>query len=389
MEEAGGCIWASIPATGSWRPRALAYFRRFQQLLLDDLNREMTDKLKAADGGYDPIYRTLKTHLTISSGKCAVEPPLVSDVLKTVRDDIDAQRGADWQKLSDLQIEFYSKELAHGNPAPVPENSPAVAQGRHYLRKLGGVDRIYSAILSNARKNVAKAKGLAELAPTYAQVMRGPSEPPAGFVIEGWDFVVRESKDQKSALLGDCVFADGQDIETETDPKQQADLSPEIQRLYVRDYIRNWRDYLNGYSVVGFANIDDAVRKLELLSSNRSPLLALFAVTANQTNFPDDLLQTKVRGILQKVEKVAGIGTEAKTVLDISGTPAEITQFFQPVHLVVPPNGELWVTEKTAAYMDALARLRGALQKIAMSPDAGARAAASQEAIPIKERRSG
>src|SRR5262245_39928120 len=35
--------------------------------------------------------------------------------------------------------------------------------------------------------------------------------------------------------------------------------------------------------------------------------------------------------------------------------------------------------------MDALARLRGAMQKIANSTDAAARAAASQEALPIKE----
>src|SRR6185503_17843311 len=91
----GGSWWMHLglySGDGIMETARTAYFRRFQQLLLDDLNREMTDKLKAADGGYDPIYRTLKTHLTISSGKCAVEPPLVSDVLKTVRDDIDAQR---------------------------------------------------------------------------------------------------------------------------------------------------------------------------------------------------------------------------------------------------------------------------------------------------------
>jgi type VI secretion system protein ImpL len=365
-----------------------AYFRRFRQLLLDDLNREMTDQLKTADGAYDPVYRTLKTHITISSGKCAVEPPLVSEVLKGVRNDIDSQRGAEWQKLSDLQIEFYANELMHGNPAPLPEDAPAVDHGRDYLRKLGGVDRIYNAILSNARKSLAKTKGLAALAPNYSQVLRGPSEPPAAFLIEGWDFIVKESKDQKSALLGDCVLGDAVDAanEAEIDPKKQADLAPEIQRLYIRDYIRNWKEFLNGYSVVPYGSVDDAVKKLETLSSNRSPLLALLALTADQTNFPTDGLQKKVQGLLQKVEKAAGLSTEVKAVAsEVSGTPAEITQFFQPVHWVVPPNSELWVTEKSAAYIDALSRLRGALQKIATSTDPAGRAAASQEAEPIKD----
>jgi type VI protein secretion system component VasK len=52
---------------------------------------------------------------------------------------------------------------------------------------------------------------------------------------------------------------------------------------------------------------------------------------------------------------------------------------------VVPPNSELWVTERTAAYMGALSRLRGAIQKITASSDPAARAAAVADAIPVSE----
>src|SRR5262249_15033453 len=93
-----------------------AYFQRFDHLILNDLNREMTDQLKSATGPYDPVYRTLKTHITISSTKCGVEPALVSEVLRGVRDQIDSSRGSDWRTLSDQQIEFYANELVHGNP---------------------------------------------------------------------------------------------------------------------------------------------------------------------------------------------------------------------------------------------------------------------------------
>jgi len=364
------------------------YFQRFDSLILHDLNREMTDRLKSAKGPYDPVYRTLKTHITISSTKCTAEPPLVSEVLKSVRDEIDSARGSDWQRLSDQQIEFYSNELVHGNPVPASEDSVAEQYSREYLRRIGGVDRIYNNILSNARKALPKPKSLAELAPNYAQVLRGPSEPPSGFVTAGWDFVVKASKDQKSALIGDCVFGDVPEVvgEIEASAKKEADLAPDIQRLYVRDYIRNWREFLDGYSVVPYNGTEDAIRKLDILSSNRSPLLALLLLTANQTNFPSEGLQKSVQGILQRVEKAAGIvKADTKFVPEVSGTPAEITQFFQPVHWVVPPNSDPWVSERTAAYMDALGRLRAAMQAIANSTDAAARVSAGQAAGQLKQ----
>jgi len=366
-----------------------AYFQRFQQLVLNDLNGEMTDQLKniAANAQYDTVYRTLKTHITISSDKCAAEPILVSQVLKGVRDQVESQNAPEWQRLSDQQIEFYAGELVHGNPVPASGDSIALNHGRDYLRKLGGVDRIYNAILSNAQKALAKPKSLGELAPNYAQVLRGPSQPPSGFVIEGWDFVVKASKDEKSALIGDCVFGDAQEIAgaNDGDPKKQADLAPDIQRLYVADYIRSWRDYLNSYSVVAYNSADDAVRKLEIFSSNRSPLLALLSQTADQTNFTSEGLQKTAQNIIQRVGKAAGITSDNKSAPAVSGSPAEITDFFHPVHSVVAPKSELLVTEKSAPYTDALARLRGAMQKIANSTDAASRAAASQEALPIKE----
>ena len=197
---------------------------------------------------------------------------------------------------------------------------------------------------------------------------------------------MKESKGKKSALLGDCVFEDSKQVtQAETDPKTAGDLAPEIQRLYVRDYKTAWREFLNGYSVVPYASPADAAKKLEILSSNRSPLLALFAVTANETNIPDEWLPRKVEDIKEKVGAAVGIGAQTKAPSKPQSSAEDITQFFQPVHEVVPPKSQLWVTEKISAYMDALARLRGAMQAIANSTDAQTRLAANQAASPIKE----
>jgi type VI secretion system protein ImpL len=364
-----------------------AYFRQFDQLILTDLNREMTGRLKAvSDEPFEPVYKTLKTHLTISSGKCAVEPALVSEVLRGLLPRSEAQKDTTWKNLSDQQVEFYSTELAYGNPVPVSEDSGAVVHGREYLRKIGGVDRIYNAILANARQSLPKPKGLGDLAPNYAQVLRGPSEPPSGFTIDGWGFVAQASKDQKSVLREDCVFGDESQIagDPEPEPKKSTDISPEIQKLYVQDYIRNWKGFLSGYSVIQYSSPEDAAKKLEVLSSNRSPLLALLALTANQTNFAPEGLQKSVEGIVRKVEKAAGITPKSdKSAPEVSGTSADITQFFQPVHWVVPPNSALWVNDKVMPYVQSLAQLGLAMQNIASSTDSTGRLAAAQAAAPI------
>jgi len=387
----GGSWWLHLglyPGNQIIEETRTAYFRQFNRLILTDLNREMTGHLKAvSDQPFDPVYRTLKTHLTISSGKCAVEPALISEVLRGgLLHQSEVQKDTDWKNLADQQVEFYSTELVYGNPVPVSEDSGAVVHGREYLRKIGGVDRIYNAILMNARKSLAKPKGLGDLAPNYTQVLRGPGEPPSGFTTDGWGFVVEASRDQKSALREDCVFGDESQIagDPEPDLRKSADISPQIQKLYVQDYIRNWKGFLSGYSVIQYNSPEDAVKKLEVLSSNRSPLLALLALTANQTNFAPEGLQKSVEGIVQRVEKAAGITRKSdKSAPEVSGTSADITQFFQPVHWVVPPNSELWVNEKVAPYMESLAQLRGAMQNIASSTDSASRLAAAQAAAPI------
>src|SRR5262249_50274415 len=70
-----------------------AYFRRFQQLVLNDLSAALVGQLHKApptpgtDDHYESIYRLLKAYLMVSSGSCKPEPALVSRILKETRDE--------------------------------------------------------------------------------------------------------------------------------------------------------------------------------------------------------------------------------------------------------------------------------------------------------------
>src|ERR1019366_812559 len=132
---------------------------------------------------------------------------------------------------------------------------------------------------------------------------------------------------------------------------------------------------VEGFSVTKFTSAGDAARKLEILADHKSPLLAVFAMTANHTNFSAPAAQTDA-GVVQKgINKVAAsfkkAETETKAVVgalaeapgSLNG-PADMTPYFQPVHAVEPPGSETWVVDKNAAYIDTLAQLLDSMQDI-------------------------
>jgi type VI secretion system protein ImpL len=369
-----------------------AYFRRFRELLLNDLNGVMVADLGSlpvsppAYAPYEPIYRTLKTHLIISSGSCPVDTSLVSSVLKEYRSRIVPGAASEWQMLADRQIDFYASELKNGNPVPLREDAEGRERARQYLRQIKGVERFYVGILANAEKAGLKTTRLGDLASNYTQVLSGPAEVSSVFSHDGWKYVEEQSKKADAGAPGDaCVV--GSRVAGQS--KQDAETTQAIQRMFLRDYADHWRKFVEGFSVTKYASAQDAARKLEILSDHKSPLLAVLVMTSNQTSFllpgsqPDANLIQKGIG---KVDKLMGSFKKAASEAnasasppddppDILNSPEDIARSFQPVDAVVPPGSDPWVSDKNKTYIDALAQLANAMKDIAHaseSPDAEA-----------------
>jgi hypothetical protein len=136
--------------------------------------------------------------------------------------------------------------------------------------------------------------------------------------------------------------------------------------------------------VTRYRDAGDAARRLEVLGDRKSPLLAVFVMTANATNFPPPAPPTEVEKNIKKLFK-KDTGAKPPAVVPVA-TPDtlentwDIPLFFQPVHLIEPPGGDTWVVEKNAAYVEALAPLRHSMQDIAQggrSPDPAVHQAAA------------
>jgi type VI secretion system protein ImpL len=356
-----------------------AYFNQFKKLLLNDLNAQMVADLRAlspnpdAAAPYDPPYNTLRAHLMISSGSCAVETGFLSNQLKEVRGRMVPAAPADWQREADRQTDFYGAELARGHQWRVTEDSEGRERARQYLGKVRGIDRLYQNILANIEKKLGKGVRLSDLADNYTQVLSGPNEVRAAFSPAGWDSLEKASTEVSSAALGEpCVMGGGQPGVIASF-KQDSQTTQAIQRMYLRDYAESWRKFVEGFSVTKYASAADAARKLEVLADRKSPLLAVFVMSANATNFPTAAAQADT-GIGQIVSKVTGVAKKAEadakkaistpTPQDPLSRPADIPQYFQPVHVVEPPGGATWISEKNTPYMDALSALRQAMLDI-------------------------
>jgi type VI secretion system protein ImpL len=360
------------------QPLRAAYFRRFQALLLDPANARMVSQLGSApatgnsNASAGSLYRILKTHLMISSGVCRPEAPLVSAVLKnetSVPENV--ADPAEWKRLAFRQIDFYSAGLRDGNPCRLAENTAATGAARDVLRKSRGVAGLYVAILANTEHTLNKAHRLTDIAPNYTKALAGPNEMSAAFSPQGWSAVEKASKERNLSAVDSCVLG-AQTVAAED--------SAEIQRFYLRDYIERWRKYLSAFSVLRYGGAQDAAAKLAILSDHNSPLLALFAMAARETDIktatPTSVIeQVPILGKLAKTAAAAGVSSQPSSAVN----PADLARTFQPVHWVVPPASETWITEKNAAYAEALAQLGHAMQDLASkTPDDGAIQAANQ-----------
>ncbi|MGA8026475.1 MAG: type VI secretion system membrane subunit TssM [Bryobacteraceae bacterium] len=378
-----GMRWGLYSGSRIARAARDLYFRRFQDLLLNPLNAVITAHLQnlpaspGPDAPYNPVLRLLQTHLMISSAVCTPDPILVSEGLKgALQEIVPAGTSPMWQSLAGQQIDFYTGELRYGNPCKLAENTAARDRARQYLAQIHGADRIYASVLAAGEKSFTKAQRLGDLSSDYAVVLSGPGEVSGIFSRDGWTYIEKASKKSTGDAPGDaCALGQGNSLfGRERTP--DAGVERAIQRLYIRDYAEHWRRFVTAFSVKGYGGVGDAARKLEMLSDHKSPLLALFAMTSNQTNFPQTAAEPEG---LEKGKAVVkrffpSLGNQAKipgASPNAVGSPAEplstiagITRSFQPVHWVVPPASDTWVNDKNGAYIDALAQLGNSMRDI-------------------------
>jgi type VI secretion system protein ImpL len=322
-----------------------SYFEGFDRLLFATTRDSMVAELGAlpdapdSTSDYGATYNTLKAYLITALHPEKSTEAFLGQVLMA---HWSPGRTADPTRsdLARRQFDRYARELAIDNPYTITLADSAASRARSFLKKSTGTELIYRSMLASAGAAALPVQ-FERNYPAAAGLIRDPYVVPGVYTKAGWTAMEGAFKNVERYFKGeDWVVGSGAPV-----PTDRAKVGAEIRQLYTSDYISQWRSFLNAASVVRFAGVPDAARKLQTLSSNQSPLLALFAVVSRNT----------------AVDTVA-VG------------PA-----FQPVHTVTPPGDTAkYIGPGNEAYVNAVVALQASLEQIAKAPPDQSDAAVSQ-----------
>jgi type VI secretion system protein ImpL len=315
------------------------YFHAFDHLLFNHAKSNLLPDLQTYRGVPQPSadfgtsYNSLKAYLLITSDSARNNGEFLQDFLMN-----DWKRGLgdldqDHSDLAAQQFAFYSSELTVDNPFSNKADEPLRDQVRAYLNAFSGLQRIYNSMLTDARQK-AKAYRFSVAHPEGSEVLHARNDVDAAFTAEGWKIMDQSIQNPKAAQGEAWVL--GSSASTNLSP---AELSSQLRAMYDKDFIQQWRAFLSGSSVLGYASDTDAANKLRKLSANSSPLLALICDTSDSTYVSDPTIKQAFAAPQQVVSP--GCGAQRKydqpfndpymkgllelqsCVQDVAGTPPE------------------------------------------------------------------
>ena len=333
--------WGLYAGDGLYPQVRFLYWQRFRQLLLAQSQNGLLDDLRrlpATPGpDYGPTYDTLKAYLITTSNHEKSNREFLAPVLLNrwkLGRDVDPER----LQLAQKQFEFYSDELKLANPYSAENDGAAVEKARRYLAQFAGVERVYRAMLAEAARG-SQPVNFNKRFPGSAQVVLDGYEVAGPFTKSGWDFMKTAIHNPDRYFSGE-QWVLGNQVTGSIDP---ARLEQDLQNRYYADFVEQWRAYLRSAALVKYANLADAAQKLNLLSGNQSPLLALFWLASQNT----------------------------------AVDAPQVTAALQPIHAVVPPASvDRYIAQPNQNYMNALVTLQTSVDAAASAPPPADAAAA-------------
>jgi len=327
-------------------------FGTTQQALLDSL-RGLPEAPGPTDE-YAPSYNALKAYLITTSEWARSTRDFLSPVLMSWWE-TGRELNADQLVLAQAQFDFYSDELAYGNPFSEANESAAIERSRAYLAQFNAIESVYQFLLAKA----AEGKPTINFNKMYsgsAGYVVNRKDVSGAFSVEGYTAMLDLIAQAETAVGGEEWVLGEQGFET----IDQDDLIPQLAAMYHDDFIAKWSDYLSSSTVVSFRTAKAAASRLEQLSSNQSYLLALLCVASENTSVEDE----------------------------------ELAAVFQPLHYTTPPGcSSLYVSGNNQSYMSSLVQLQVAMDQVDKTGDDSAisqtRQIATEAGIAVRQTAQG
>jgi type VI secretion system protein ImpL len=337
--------WGLYSGERLYPPVRALYFDKFGRLLYDSTRaglRRATLALSAPNAAvpYDSAYRLLRAYLVTTDATDRSTREFVGPALLNAWPQAGAVDSTS-RELARRQFEFFGSELPYGNPFAERGDAALIGSARAVLARSSGITPIYISMLTEASRRGQPVR----LGATGGGALANPAEVPSQFTKSGWSYFVDTAltKDLDRFLQGEPWVTGG----VAKPPGDRNQLARDLKKRYTDDYVAAWRRYVSSASITGFANLQDAAKKLDVLAGPTSPLLGmLLTVTEN-------------------------------AVVDSAAVRVPL----QPVEVVMPlKNKDTYIGGANQEYMDQLGALATAVHQVAAVPPGADAAGPLQQA---------
>lgn len=306
------------------------YCTAIRTQVLPPVLQTMSNRLKSmltGGGDHSAEFSNLKAYMMVTTHPQKAEETLLAQKLFGVWGEESGRAATpEANQLLPAELRLYGALLSIPDAQNYCVNQPsagAIPAAQDYLRMLNANDR-YQSLLQSAGRGLEPVN-YGTLFPNDA--VGDATVVPGWFTRPGWLKMQELLNHPEDSLKADAwVLGESRDLT----PEQLSSLATEYKTRYINDYVKAWKDYLDSAKVAPYANLNDAVAKLEKIAGQHSVLLNLIGLVAKHT---------------VSIDKMKAV--------------------FQPASAVVPAEGDF----QTAAggYLEQLNSLKNRLSKAAQS----------------------
>lgn len=296
------------------------YLSRLSEILLEPMGLELEAELaQLSQSGikdlddYSHYYDMLKAYLMLAEPARA-DTEFLNEMFRAL---LDNQSDSDVKEIMVRQSDFY---LRHMKTAGVPVIEPEprlVDSARNELKTIPTIQRVFLTIRNRGNKNFEPYTLKKAMGRRRQNLLSSKYEVPGFYTPEAWKKYFKEasSKAGQELLKEDWILADlSQDQAEKPEKIAVAEVEKELNDLYMKEYVRQWRRFIEGISLRSFADMEDAAARLHLLVGEDSPLVLLLQSVVEQTSIGETTgvkVGKTVTKLFNKATRKLGLGKKA------------------------------------------------------------------------------
>ncbi len=347
---------------------------------------------KASSTNVTEAYNALKAYLMLGE-RARLEPGHMSDQLtRFLRGWLEANRGTmRREQLIQSAERLLSFAVLQMNDPAFPEqelNVGLLDQTRENLRRvikgMPARERVYAEIKARAATRYAPVTVVRLVGDEDRNIVAGSYAVSGAFTREAWDDYVKEAI--KNAANNELQSTDwvlktasSDDLTLEGSPEQ---IQKALTQLYKTEYAQEWKRFIQGVSVVDFANFEQAVAGMNRLGDpSASPLGRLIQTLYDQTSWDNPSLlndklaagqRTFVEWFKQSVMGMSPTQLNVKMEVNLGDKSIPLgpigKEFNGLSRLMLPREGGETLFK---TYLQSLAKVRGRFNQMKTQGDPG------------------